>query len=103
MKISTVEQMRAMDQAAIRTYGIDEALLMENAGGAAARVWLHEMDGSSRNVLILCGGGNNGGDGLVVAGICTPQAQACGCSVRQSGTIRRGGETQLVDCAESRD
>lgn len=78
MKISTVEQMRAMDQAAIRTYGIDEALLMENAGGAAARVWLHEMDGSSRNVLILCGGGNNGGDGLVVA----RHLHAAGASVR---------------------
>ncbi len=67
MKISTVDQMRAMDQAAIRMYGIADELLMENAGGAAARVWLHEMGGPSRNVLILCGGGNNGGDGLVVA------------------------------------
>ena len=67
MKISTVEQMRAMDRAAMDSYGIAEELLMENAGAATAHVWLHNLGGAGLNTLILCGSGNNGGDGLVVA------------------------------------
>jgi NAD(P)H-hydrate epimerase len=67
MKVSRVEEMREMDRRAIETFGIPDAILMENAGHAAFQ-WLAGHFGiRGKRTLILCGGGNNGGDGLVVA------------------------------------
>lgn len=67
MKIATVAQMRAMDQSAIEDFGIPETILMENAGVAAYRVLRDRFPLAGRRILVLCGSGNNGGDGLVVA------------------------------------
>jgi len=67
MKIATVAQMRAMDQSAIEDFGIPETLLMENAGLAAYRVLQEHFPVAGQRILIICGSGNNGGDGLVVA------------------------------------
>jgi ADP-dependent NAD(P)H-hydrate dehydratase / NAD(P)H-hydrate epimerase len=67
MKIATIDQMRAMDQSAIEDFGIPETLLMENAGLAAYRVLRDRFPLAGRRILALCGSGNNGGDGLVVA------------------------------------
>ena len=67
MKIATVSQMRAMDKSAIEDYGIPETLLMENAGLAAYRVLRDRFPVHGRRILVFCGSGNNGGDGLVVA------------------------------------
>jgi hydroxyethylthiazole kinase-like uncharacterized protein yjeF len=67
MKIATVSQMRAMDRRAIEDFGIPETLLMENAGLAAYRVLQDRFPVNGRRILVLCGSGNNGGDGLVVA------------------------------------
>jgi len=67
MKIATVAQMRAMDQSAIEDFGIPETILMENAGLAAYRVLRDRFPLVGRRILVLCGSGNNGGDGLVVA------------------------------------
>ncbi len=67
MNVSTVNQMRAMDHAAIEQYGIAEELLMENAGQAACAVFQDMAPIVGRRVLIFCGLGNNGGDGLVLA------------------------------------
>lgn len=65
----TRAQSREVDRIAIEEIGIPGVVLMENAGrNAALRIlaFLHEhrRDGS---VVILCGGGNNGGDGYVIA------------------------------------
>ncbi|NIS81431.1 MAG: NAD(P)H-hydrate dehydratase [Anaerolineales bacterium] len=64
-KIVTVEQMRAIEQAADAA-GLTYDKMMENAGRAVAdailKHWLHMQ---SKQVLILVGSGNNGGDGLV--------------------------------------
>jgi NAD(P)H-hydrate epimerase len=67
MKIATVAQMRAMDRRAIDDYRIPESILMENAGLAAYRVLRDRFPVAGQKILVLCGGGNNGGDGLVVA------------------------------------
>lgn len=67
MKVSTVEEMRALDGKAISAYGITDELLMENAGLAVARVILEHMDTNEARFVIVCGSGNNGGDGLVIA------------------------------------
>jgi NAD(P)H-hydrate epimerase len=67
MKVSTVTQMRAMDRAAIEQYGIIDDLLMENAGHAAFSILQQMTPMADRLFVLLCGLGNNGGDGLVMA------------------------------------
>ncbi|WP_457566559.1 NAD(P)H-hydrate epimerase, partial [Caldithrix abyssi] len=67
MKIASVEQMRQMDQTAISEFGIPDQLLMENAGLASYEKIRDRFDLQKDKFLIVCGGGNNGGDGLVVA------------------------------------
>jgi NAD(P)H-hydrate epimerase len=59
----TREQVRAFDKHAIEQLGIPAAVLMENAGRGAAQV----LQSLRRRVVIGCGKGNNGGDGLVIA------------------------------------
>jgi NAD(P)H-hydrate epimerase len=61
--------MRALDETAVRDVGIPSPILMENAGLEAARLisrHCRERDYTGE-VLIFCGKGKNGGDGLVVA------------------------------------
>ena len=67
-KIVTASEMQAIDRAAIEDFGIPSLVLMENAGLAAASM-IHENvpDLSEKKVLIVCGKGNNGGDGFVMA------------------------------------
>jgi NAD(P)H-hydrate epimerase len=67
MKVSSVEAMRGMDRLAIQNYGIPELLLMEHAGMAAVQVLTRHYPVAGKRWVILCGAGNNGGDGLVVA------------------------------------
>jgi len=61
---------RAVDQAAITEFGIPGLVLMENAARGLAEVALQMLDTSAHpagNVLIICGSGNNGGDGYALA------------------------------------
>lgn len=67
MKVSSVDEMRAMDRRAIEGLGIPEEILMENAGRAAFEILSREFGVAGRRYLLFCGTGNNGGDGLVVA------------------------------------
>ncbi|MBN1489005.1 MAG: NAD(P)H-hydrate epimerase [Phycisphaerae bacterium] len=63
------EQIRTIDRLAIERYRIPGIVLMENAGrNAAELIRHHALPTPNRGTAaILCGGGNNGGDGLVVA------------------------------------
>ena len=68
MKILTAEQMREADRLTSERYGIPSLQLMENAGAASPIIWSDTTPIWPRATsLILCGKGNNGGDGLVVA------------------------------------
>jgi len=58
--------MRALDRYTIETLGVPGEVLMENAGRAAVDLVLAELP-SAGEVVVVCGGGNNGGDGFVVA------------------------------------
>lgn len=68
MKLVTAEQMRELDRRATAEFGVPSMVLMENAGLRAFDIaydMLVESGGS--RVLVVCGKGNNGGDGFVVA------------------------------------
>ncbi len=68
MKIVTADQMRRIDARAEREHGIPSEKLMDNAGRAVAEGLMGLYPGlASMNLLIVCGKGNNGGDGLAVA------------------------------------
>jgi NAD(P)H-hydrate epimerase len=58
------EALRELDRRAVEEYHIPILVLMENAGRAVAEAALRR---GARNVLVLAGPGNNGGDGLVAA------------------------------------
>jgi hydroxyethylthiazole kinase-like uncharacterized protein yjeF len=68
MKIVTSQQMRNIDQRAIKEFGIPGSVLMENAAAAIMAEMERFFDGlAGVRVGIVCGKGNNGGDGLAVA------------------------------------
>jgi ADP-dependent NAD(P)H-hydrate dehydratase / NAD(P)H-hydrate epimerase len=68
MKILTPEQIREVDRLSTEKYGIPSILLMENAGMRVVEVLEDQFeDLEDLTVAILCGKGNNGGDGFVVA------------------------------------
>jgi hydroxyethylthiazole kinase-like uncharacterized protein yjeF len=66
MKIVSAAEMREIDRVTSERYGVASLTLMENAGTSAARFICTEYPQAER-VGILCGKGNNGGDGFVVA------------------------------------
>ncbi len=66
MEILTSEEMGAADRRTAEQFGVPLAELMENAGTAVARFCLCRYPAAER-VLVLCGKGNNGGDGFVAA------------------------------------
>ena len=60
--------MRAGDRHAVARLGIPSLLLMENAGRRVAEAATGLMEGTDGGtVVIVCGRGNNGGDGFVAA------------------------------------
>ncbi len=63
LRCVSVAEARAIDERAVREFGMPTLLLMENAGAAVA-AQAREL---GARFLVLCGAGNNGGDGLVAA------------------------------------
>ena len=66
MKIVTAAETREIDRLTSERFGVPALTLMENAGTAVAEVVLAEYP-SARRLGIICGKGNNGGDGFVAA------------------------------------
>ncbi len=83
-KLATAAEMRALDQGAIRA-GIPGVILMENAGEAVTAHILELPARKAGPVAILCGKGNNGGDGFVIARLLS--AEGCTCAVFLLGRV----------------
>src|SRR5690242_17596891 len=66
MKIVTAAEMRAIDRATSERFGVPSLVLMENAGTTVSDFVLSDYPGA-RRVGVVCGKGNNGGDGFVAA------------------------------------
>ncbi|HEX4022902.1 MAG TPA: NAD(P)H-hydrate dehydratase [Acidobacteriaceae bacterium] len=66
MQILTTAEMRACDERTVKEHGVKNYTLMEHAGEAVARFVLQRYSSATR-ITILCGKGNNGGDGMVTA------------------------------------
>ncbi len=67
-RILTAEEMRQADRRTIEERGIPGLILMENAAAAVTSLLVHRFSPiDEQRVTILCGKGNNGGDGLAVA------------------------------------
>ena len=87
MKILTAAEMAATDKRTAEEFGVPPADLMEQAGGAVARLCLRRYANAKR-VVVVCGKGNNGGDGLVAARV----LQGAGCDV---GVVLLGRQSEL--------
>lgn len=80
----TRAQVREIDRRSIEEFHIPGVVLMENAALAATEVARDMLDDNCvGEVLVLCGGGNNGGDGLAVA----RQLHNCGADVSLALTL----------------
>ncbi len=86
-RILTVQQIRDVDRVAIEQYGMSSLVLMENAAQGCVH-WLRGKFPTPSSAVVLCGRGNNGGDGLAiarhlrvhvgsVASQCSGQSNAC--------------------------
>ena len=69
-ELLTAAQMRAIEQAAIASGEVTGLELMERAGRGVVEAileWRPELAKTAHRAVVLCGPGNNGGDGFVVA------------------------------------
>jgi NAD(P)H-hydrate epimerase len=68
MKVLTAAEMREVDRLTTERYGVPSLTLMENAGrGVAELIRERFAHLERRRIIVLCGKGNNGGDGFVAA------------------------------------
>ena len=75
MRILTAAEMGAADRRTVAESGVSLEKLMEAAGGAVAAFCLREYSEAGQ-ITVLCGKGNNGGDGLVAARVLAKDGKA---------------------------
>jgi hydroxyethylthiazole kinase-like uncharacterized protein yjeF len=85
-RLYRADQVRELDRIAIEEFGMAGIDLMERAGAAAFEA-LRDRFPSARSIAVLCGAGNNGGDGYVVARL----ARESGMSVKLYALHSPGG------------
>jgi ADP-dependent NAD(P)H-hydrate dehydratase / NAD(P)H-hydrate epimerase len=106
MKILSTAEMRATDAATTAEYGIPSITLMEQAGAAVARFVLRELPHAAdakMRIVVLCGKGNNGGDGFVAARVLA----GAGCHVAvlllgRAADVKGDARTSLERLTEAR-
>ena len=95
------DESRSIDEAAISQLGLTGPLLMENAARGVVDVLLREFpelnsrDGLKKEtgrILVVCGTGNNGGDGLAIA------RQLAAIGVNSDVYLMKAGKQLSADC-----
>lgn len=89
------DEVRAVDAAAIEQLGIAGLVLMENAARGVADVVRAEFP-DARRIVILCGHGNNGGDGFALA------RQLAACAISADVLMLQTGRELSADAAANR-
>ena len=97
----TREQVREIDRRAIEDYHIPGIVLMENAARAVVDAAIEMLDDREGVVSIICGGGNNGGDGLAVARhLANRGVRLNVCMMVDPATLKGDARTNyLINCA----
>ena len=96
--LHSVEAVRAKDRAAIETLGTPSLALMETAGLKSAELIqsFHFESARAGKVVILCGPGNNGGDGLVAARhLKSSGVDVCACLLSSESALSADAATNL--------
>ncbi len=100
MRVLDTAQMRDADRRTIEEIGIPSIVLMENAGRAvAAAIEARFAERDRARVAILCGRGNNGGDGLVVARVLAERGAAVSVFLLARADDVRGDARTNLDVA----
>jgi NAD(P)H-hydrate epimerase len=112
MRVLNTKQMREADRRTIEDLGLPAMVLMENAGRQVVSTLESHFEGlDAMSVAVLCGRGNNGGDGFVVARTLLERSMDVGVYlVGQAGDLKGDARTNLdilrnlgVDVVEIRD
>ena len=111
--VVTADEMRALDRATIEEIGLPALVLMETAGRAVADVAMQMLGSTTGHVAVVCGPGNNGGDGFVAARVLRDRGvdaavylAARGDAVKGDARAhlevfeRAGGAVRMLDTAE---
>ncbi|HNY13385.1 MAG TPA: NAD(P)H-hydrate epimerase, partial [Candidatus Wallbacteria bacterium] len=98
MKILTAGQMQKIDQAAMRNYSIPEIVLMENAGLQTTLAIIETFpEINKKNVLIVSGPGNNGGDGFVIARHLSNLGSSVNVAITQNASKYKGVSAENLE------
>ncbi len=112
--VVTAEEMRALDRTTIEDIGLPALTLMETAGRAVADAAVQMIDAVDGQIAVVCGPGNNGGDGFVAARVlrargfdalaylAVPRARVQGPANEHLTILERsGGVVRVLDTAEA--
>src|SRR4029079_18288366 len=97
MRVLNARQMREADRRTIDDIGIPAIVLMENAGRQVVSTLQSTFESlGEMHVAVLCGRGNNGGDGFVVARTLIEQSVDVGvCLVGRGSDVKGDARTNL--------
>ena len=98
----TPDEMAAADKAVVES-GTSVEVLMDRAGRAVARIAIEMIGGRyGRRVVLVCGKGNNGGDGFVAARVLASQGLRVGCLLVADGSEVTGAARHHMELARAR-
>src|SRR5438270_5262794 len=94
MKIVSADEMRGVERVTSGRFGVPSLTLMENAGTAVAE-FVRTQYPSAKRFAVICGKGNNGGDGFVVARKLQESGKEVGVTLLASNSELKGDAAQM--------